>query len=196
MEDNNTILNDRNGEQDTVQQDFYWDAQKAIEKADEPMNFEVHMQVVSFLIGAEEYAIDILYIHEINNIVKITRVPNTPDFIKGVINLRGNIVPVVDLRKKFGLPSKKIDEESKLIVIEMEQKLVAIIVDAVLQTLRIQKNDIELATDMILGISRNYIQGVAKYQGRLVILLKLSQALLDEEEDGEEDREKEEELIK
>lgn len=154
------------------------------EENGEQINFEDHMQVVSFLVGNEEYAIEILFIHEINRITQITPVPNTPTFIRGIMNLRGNVIPVVDLREKFGLSPKEFDEESRIIVVEMEEKLVAIIVDSVYQTLRIRKNDVELAADMITGISGNYIKGVAKYKDRLVILLKLSQVLLENEEEA------------
>ncbi len=151
-------------------------------------NFDDYIQVVSFLVGEEEYGIEILYIHEINKIAHITRVPNVPRFIKGIMNLRGNVIPVVNLREKFGLREKAYDENSRIIVVELEQKLVAFIVDAVQQTLRIRKVDVEMAAEMIDGISKDYISGVAKYQDRLVILLQLSHRLLEEITEADDDR--------
>lgn len=151
------------------------------------VNFDDYIQVVSFLVGEEEYGIEILYIHEINKVGQITRVPNVPFFIKGIMNLRGNVIPVVNLREKFGLRSKEYDDDTRIIVVELNQKLVAFIVDSVNQTIRVRKADVEMASDMIDGISKDYIAGVAKFQNRLVILLKLSQKLLkdSEEESGE-----------
>jgi chemotaxis signal transduction protein len=151
------------------------------ESQDDIMNFEEHIQVVSFLIAGAEYAIEILYIQEINKIPKITRLPNVPHFILGIMNLRGNVIPVVDLRRKFGHPPKEFDEESRAIVVEISQKQVALLVDEVHQSLRIRKSEVEFTTEMISGISADYILGVAKYKNRLIIMLKLGDVLLEEQ---------------
>ena len=98
------------------------------------------MQLVSFKLGSEEFGIDILKVQEINRIVEITHVPKSPDFVEGIINLRGKVIPIIDLRKKFGLEQKEYTKNTRIIVIELEGgRITGFIVDSVSEVLRIPK---------------------------------------------------------
>ena len=139
------------------------------------------LQLVSFLIENEEFGVDILNVQEIIRPVDITRVPNAPAFVEGVINLRGRIVPVVDLRKRFNLPRRERDKNSRIIVVELRDKIVGFMVDAVREVLRVDAGVIEPPPELAIGIDAHYITGVAKLDDRLLILLDLERILTDEE---------------
>lgn len=139
------------------------------------------MQLVSFVIESEEFGIDILKVQEIIRPVDITRVPNAPSFVEGVINLRGRIVPVVDLRKRFGLAEREQDQHIRIIVVELIDKVVGFMVDAVREVIRVDRSVIEPPPDLAIGIDTHYIKGVAKLDDRLLILLELEEVLSAEE---------------
>ncbi|MDQ7040275.1 MAG: chemotaxis protein CheW [Rhodothermus sp.] len=139
------------------------------------------LQLVSFLIEKEEFGVDILNVQEIIRPVDITRVPNAPAFVEGVINLRGRIVPVVDLRKRFNLPQRERDKNSRIIVVELGDKIVGFMVDAVREVLRVDASVIEPPPELAIGIDAHYITGVAKLEDRLLILLDLERILSEEE---------------
>ena len=140
------------------------------------------LQLVSFCIENEEFGIDILNVQEIIRPVDITRVPNAPGFVEGVINLRGRIIPVIDLRKRFGLVPRATDKHTRIVVVEMMDKVVGFMMDAVKEVLRVSPAVIEPAPDLALGIDAHYIRGVAKLDDRLLILLDLEEVLSTEEE--------------
>lgn len=139
------------------------------------------LQLVSFLIENEEFGVDILNVQEIIRPVDITRVPNAPAFVEGVINLRGRIVPVVDLRKRFNMSQRERDKNSRIIVVELDDKIVGFMVDAVREVLRVDTNVIEPPPELAIGIDASYITGVAKLEDRLLILLDLERILSEEE---------------
>jgi len=139
------------------------------------------LQLVSFFIGSEEYAVDILYVQEINRMSHITKVPNAPDFINGVINLRGRVIPVVDLRLKFGMMKKEDDKNTRIIVIEINAKTVGFLVDSVNEVLRISKDVTEPPPELAMGINSEYIKAVGKLEDRLLILIDLEKILSKEE---------------
>jgi purine-binding chemotaxis protein CheW len=139
------------------------------------------LQLVSFTIGQEEFGLDIQRIQEINRIVDITRVPNSPDFVSGVINLRGKVIPVVDLRKRFGFPPKESDKNTRIIVVELADMVVGFVVDAVREVIRIPKNITEPPPSIVAGIGSEYISAVAKLENRLLILLDLERILHEKE---------------
>jgi purine-binding chemotaxis protein CheW len=148
-------------------------------------NYEEALQLVSFKIGNEEFGVNILQVQEINRPTQITHVPNIPDFIEGVINLRGKIVPVVNLRKKFGLGEKEYDKNTRVIVVELNNKIVGFIVDSVSEVLRISKKVVEPPPELISsGIDSEYITGIAKLDDRLLILLDLEKVLSAEEKES------------
>jgi purine-binding chemotaxis protein CheW len=136
------------------------------------------LQLVSFHLGEEEFGVDILRVQEINRMREITRVPDSPDYVQGVINLRGQVVPVVDLRKRFGLPHKENDKDTRIIVVEIFGKIIGFIVDSVNEVLRIPANITESPPSLVAGSDKNYITGVGKLNDRLLILLDLEKILV------------------
>jgi len=139
------------------------------------------LQLVSFNIGQEEFGLGIQSIQEINRMVEITRVPNSPEFVTGVINLRGKVIPIINLRKRFGFPPKEDDKNTRIIVVELGGMVVGFTVDAVSEVLRIPKNITEPPPSMVAGIGSEYITAVAKLENRLLILLDLERILKDKE---------------
>ncbi|MEN6460473.1 MAG: chemotaxis protein CheW [Syntrophomonas sp.] len=135
------------------------------------------VQVVAFQLGNEEYAVDILNVQEINRMLHITRVPRANQFIEGVINLRGNIVPVINLHKKFQLPVFGDEEEKRIIVFQFEDIGVGIIVDKVSEVLKITDSQIEEAGNVYKSFDSEFIKGIAKVDDRLLILLDLQKML-------------------
>lgn len=131
------------------------------------------LQLVSFRLGDEEFGINILQVQEINRMLQITSVPNAPEFVDGVVNLRGRIIPVVDLRTRLTMPRKEFDSKSRIIVVELKDQTVGFTVDEVSEVLRISKNITEPPPAMVSGINSDYITAVAKMEDRLLILLDL-----------------------
>lgn len=141
------------------------------------------LQLVSFVIDGEEFGIDILKVQEIIRPVPITRVPKAPPFVEGVINLRGRIVPVIDARRRFGLPARAADDDSRIVVVELEDRTVGFVMDAVREVIRVDRSVIEPPPELAVGIDADYIRGVAKLDDRLVILLDVERVLADDELD-------------
>ncbi len=135
------------------------------------------LQLVSFHIGDEEFAVDILNIQGINRMMEITKVPNSPDFVEGIINLRGQVIPVIDLRRRLGLPSVTPDKSTRIIVVEIQSKIIGFIVDSVNEVLRISKSIIEPPPVMVANIESEFITAVGKLEDRLLILLDLEKVL-------------------
>lgn len=135
------------------------------------------LQLVSFVVGAEEYAIPILAVQEINRMMSITRVPQSPPFVEGVINLRGKVIPVVDLRKRFGMTVSEATGDERIIVVEIqgqtEARVIGFTVDKVNRVLRIGSEIVEPAPAMACGADSEYVQGVGKLDEGLLILLSL-----------------------
>ena len=131
------------------------------------------LQLVTFKLGAEEFALDILVVQEINRRAEITMVPKTPEFVEGVINLRGKIVPVLDLRKRFGLSRREFTGQSRIIVVNVAHRALGLIVDSVSEVLRIPAHAVEPPPPLVAGVDAAYIKGVGKFEDRLLILLDL-----------------------
>lgn len=140
-------------------------------------------QLVSFVVENEEFGVDILKVQEIIRTVEITRVPKSPSFVEGVINLRGKIVPVIDLRRRFGIEKRVHDGDTRIIVVELPDKVVGFLVDKVKEVIRVEKSVIEPPPELTMNINANYITGVAKLQDRLLILLDLDKVLSTEEQE-------------
>ena len=139
------------------------------------------LQLVSFKIGNEEFGVDILNVQEINKMTQITKVPNSPDFVEGVINLRGRVIPVIDLRTRLHLVRKQYDKDTRIIVVEINKKTIGFIVDAVSEVLRIPTNITEAPPAIVSGIDSEFIKSVGKLEDRLLILIDLNKILLQEE---------------
>ena len=131
------------------------------------------VQLVTFKLGNEEFALDILKVQEINRIVEITKVPKAPDFVEGVINLRGRVIPIVDIRKKFHLNIREATKETRIIVVNIMNKTIGLIVDSVSEVLRINSSTIQPPPPLIAGLDSDYIKGVGKLDERLIILLDI-----------------------
>lgn len=135
------------------------------------------LQLVSFRLDEEEFGVDILKVQEIIRMVDITRVPNSPDFVEGVINLRGRIIPVIGLRKKFGLAAREADKLTRVMVVDVDNRTIGFIVDAVSEVLRIPRSTVEPTPSMVSSVNTEYISGVGKLEDRLLILLDLNRLL-------------------
>jgi len=141
------------------------------------------LQLVTFRIGEEEFGVDILRVQEIIRMLEITRVPKAPDFVEGVINLRGKVIPIIDLRKRFGLTIKDHDKHTRIIVVEINDMVVGFVVDAVSEVLRIPADIVEPPPPVVAGVDSEYISGVGKLEDRLLILLDLNRLLNREEQE-------------
>lgn len=134
-------------------------------------------QLVTFGLGSEEFGIDIMLVQEIIRIPPITRVPKAPSYVEGVINLRGNVIPVVSLRNRFGMEQAEETDLSRIIVLQVHNKVFGIRVDAVTEVLRLDTDSIEPPPPVALGMDSHYIRGVGKIGERLLILLDLDQIM-------------------
>jgi purine-binding chemotaxis protein CheW len=137
-------------------------------------------QFVGFRLDNEDYAIAITKIQEIILMKPITRIPEVPAFIEGLINLRGSVIPIVNLRKRFGLAPRGVDDETRTIVVNIHDKTVGCIVDAVTQVMRINRDQIQPPPLSVLAISHQYIAGLARLEDRLLIVLDIDR-LFDEQ---------------
>ena len=135
------------------------------------------LQLVTFSIGSEEFGVDILKVIEIIRTMEITKVPKAPAFVEGVINLRGLVIPIIDLRRRFGLAEKAGDSDTRIIVIEINGMSVGFVVDSVSEVLRIPANTVEPAPPVVAGVDSDYISGVGTLEDRLLILLDLDKLL-------------------
>ncbi|MBD5641335.1 MAG: chemotaxis protein CheW [Desulfovibrio sp.] len=139
------------------------------------------LQLVTFSIGEEEFGVNILKVQEINRTMEITKVPRSPEFVEGVINLRGKVIPIIDLRRRFGLSSKPEDKDTRIIVIEINSVIVGFVVDAVSEVLRIPASTVEPPPPVVAGVESDYISGVGQLKDRLLIMLDLDKLLSTED---------------
>jgi len=136
-------------------------------------------QIVTFSLSQEEFGVDILLVQEIIRPAPITEVPNTPRFVEGVINLRGNVVPVIDLRKRLNIPTV----ETRIVIIELEKRVTGFVVDSVSKVITVPAGSVQSAPDMIMsGVESEYITGVCRIEDRLIILLDFSKILTTDEQ--------------
>ena len=139
------------------------------------------LQLVVFSLGREEFAVEVTQVREIMRMEEITRMPKSPHFVEGIINLRGQIIAVIDLAKRLNLESAERTGESRIIVVEAEDVKVGMIVDSVSEVLRVRMDAVEPSPTLAADISAAYLQGVVKQDNRLIILLDLAKVLsLDE----------------
>ena len=135
------------------------------------------LKVIIFRLKDEEYGVDVKQIKSIERMEHITRVPNTPPFVKGVINLRGVVIPIIDLRKRFGIELKEYNESTRIIIVNVDGMEVGLIVDAANDVIDIPVSGIEPPPKVVGGIETKYLRGVAKLSNRLLILLNLDKVL-------------------
>ena len=139
------------------------------------------LQLVIFRLAKEEYGLPITKVQEINRLVPITKLPQTPTFMEGIINLRGRIIPVIDLRKRFSLPADEQSEDNRIIIVEVNGQTVGIIVDAVTEVVRLAGASVEPPPPTFI-LDAQYIHGVGKLEERLLILLDIDKILTSQEE--------------
>ena len=135
------------------------------------------MHIVGFRIGKETFGVPIALVHEIVRVPEITAVPDAPACVEGVINLRGRIISVVDLRKRFGEKEAARNKKNRILVAEVDGKLVGLVVDAASEVLKIPHSDIDKAPQVYEENELNYVTGVGKLNGRLIILVDMSKIL-------------------
>ncbi|NUM35730.1 MAG: chemotaxis protein CheW [Candidatus Brocadiae bacterium] len=139
---------------------------------------EKYLQVVTFMLGEEEFAFEISHVKEVIRLPVMTKVPKAKDFIEGVINLRGNVIPIIDLRKRFHFESHFDPRTTRIIILEIESIMVGGIVDAVLETKTLESSCIEPPPTAVMGgMESEYIYGVAKLEDRLISLLNIDKLL-------------------
>jgi Chemotaxis signal transduction protein len=139
-------------------------------------------QIVIFALGSEFFGADIAKVESIIKIQSITQLPHAPNFVEGVTNLRGKVLPVIDLRKRFGLPAQQTDKNSRIIVVSVDQIEVGMIVDEVSEVLSVPEGSVEATPAIVATVDSSFIKGIAKIEQRLVILLDLPQVLSTKEQ--------------
>lgn len=132
---------------------------------------ENNNQYVIFKLQDEDYGIPINYVETIEKVTEITRVPNAPYYVKGVVNLRGEVVPVIDLRKRFQFPSVELTEESRIIILSIDDIIVGILVDSSSEVLTIENESIDHASNLINTFDDDYINGIGKVAERMIIMV-------------------------
>jgi purine-binding chemotaxis protein CheW len=138
-------------------------------------------QLVVFRLGTEEFGVDISQVREIIRVGDITRIPGSPRYVDGVINLRGQVTTVVNLRNRLGLDGKAMDGNARIMILEVDKNIVGVIVDSVTEVKNLTRPQIETLSDALSStVSSKYIQGVGKLDGRLLILVDLKQVIKDD----------------
>ena len=139
------------------------------------------MQWVTFRLGDEKYGINVMQVQEVLRVAEIAPVPGAPSYVLGIINLRGNVVTVIDTRNRFGLMSRDTDDSSRIVIIETASHIIGILVDSVAEVVELRSSDIETAPNVGNEETSRYIQGVTSRDNELLILVDLNRFLSDEE---------------
>jgi purine-binding chemotaxis protein CheW len=149
----------------------------------EPMSREEGMQLVTLMLGAEEYGLPITDVQEVMRFrtVRVTEIPNAPAFTLGVMNLRGRVVPVVDMHERFQLPEVSLEREARVVIVGVEGRTVGLIVDAVVEVVRVDPDDLEPLPDLAGGVNADYVRGIVRVDDRMVIVLDIERVFSAEE---------------
>jgi len=139
------------------------------------------LQQVIFRLDHEEYGLNIMQVNGIEKYQEVVKVPNAPKYIEGIINLRGEVLPIYSLRKKFNLELKEINDDTKIIVVNTNDMMIGFVVDSVTEILQIEEDTIEPAPKIVTGVNRKYIKSVAKQEDRMIILIDIDLIVSDEE---------------
>ena len=141
------------------------------------------LQWVTFKLQEETYGINVMQVQEVLRYTEIAPVPGSPDYVLGIINLRGNVVTVIDTRSRFGLEPAEVTENSRIVIIEAEKQVIGILVDSVAEVVYLKSSEIDTAPNVGTEESARFIQGVSNREGELLILVDLNKLLSDEEWD-------------
>ncbi len=144
------------------------------------MNQYGNLQLITFQLAEEEYGINILKVEEIQRMkeISLTKVPQAEEYIEGIVNLRGNVIPVVNLRKRFALGEKKMDKQTRIIVVNINDRSLGFLVDRVNEVIDVEKEAINVPPQEIVKIDSSFIQGIVRYDERLVIMLDIENILI------------------
>jgi purine-binding chemotaxis protein CheW len=155
----------------------------ALVKVDGTTQNDELIQLVSFMLDNEEYGVEVLKVREIIRMPGITRMPNTPQYVEGIINLRGKVIPIISLRKRFGLVEIENDSHTRIIIMDVSGTLNGFIVDAVSEVIRIHSSDIQPPPSLVTsgGIGREFISGVYNHAERLLIIMDIDRMFSDDE---------------
>jgi purine-binding chemotaxis protein CheW len=156
------------------------DTKRAGKSENELFHNDGMIKYVTFFLEGEEYALPISHVQEIMRVGEITRVPNSPKHVKGVMNLRGKIIPVIELKKRLSLGEAIIDKNSRIVVVENGPKVMGLMVDKVAQVMNITAEQIDKAPDEVVQVQESYIKGVGKIDERMIILLDLEKIIVKE----------------
>jgi len=139
-----------------------------------------NLQLITFQLAEEEYGINILKVEEIQRMkeISLTKVPQAEEYIEGIVNLRGNVIPVVNLRKRFALGEKKMDKQTRIIVVNINDRSLGFLVDRVNEVIDVEKEAINVPPQEIVKIDSSFIQGIVRYDERLVIMLDIENILI------------------
>jgi len=135
-------------------------------------------QYVVFKLNKEEFGLEISSVREISPYMEITQLPNSSDYIKGVVNFRGKVIPLIDLKKKFNLENTNITQNTRIIIVNINEKESGLIVDEASKISRIQDEDVEVISDIITDVNKKYLTGVAKLENGMVIIIDLKSIIL------------------
>lgn len=140
------------------------------------------LQLVSFELGSEEFGVDIALVQEIVRLPEITKVPGAPEFVEGVVNLRGKIIPVIDLRRRFRMPARQESRSTRIVIMSLESRTIGIIVDGVREVLRVSSDAIDATPEMVVStLDASFLTGIVKLEGRLLLLLDVTHVLQEHE---------------
>ena len=181
MQEHNDVTLPPSGLAEDILSRFVGDAQQELDATATAVAAQQEEQLhhlVTFSLGREEYGVEISSVQEIIRATDITPVPGAPVHVRGVINLRGKIIPVVDLRSRFRMPPGEATDARRIIVIELNGKRLGMQVDAVSQVIKLSSAIIEEIPEEAITLDQNFISGVAKLEGRLIVILDLNRALL------------------
>ncbi|HSG51605.1 MAG TPA: chemotaxis protein CheW [Rheinheimera sp.] len=142
---------------------------------------DIVLQWVTFKLQEETYGINVMQVQEVLRYTEIAPVPGSPDYVLGIINLRGNVVTVIDTRSRFGLEPAEVTENSRIVIIEAEKQVIGILVDSVAEVVYLKSSEIDTAPNVGTDESARFIQGVSNRDGELLILVDLNKLLSDEE---------------
>lgn len=159
---------------------------QALVKVDESAKLDELIQLVSFMLADEEYGVEVLKVREIIRMPTITKMPNVPNHIEGIINLRGKVIPIISMRRRFNLMENENDTQTRIIIMDVAGSLTGFIVDAVSEVIRIHSSEIQPPPAMMRsgGIEQEFITGVFNHAERLLIIMDIDRMFSDDERDS------------
>ncbi|MBC8017002.1 MAG: purine-binding chemotaxis protein CheW [Verrucomicrobia bacterium] len=161
-------------------------ATNALVKLDDAATHDELIQLVSFMLADEEYGVEVLKVREIIRMPTITKMPNTLQYVEGIINLRGKVIPIISMRKRFGLQENENSSQTRIIIMDVAGSLTGFIVDGVSEVIRIRSSEIQPPPSLVLsgGIGQEFITGVFNHAERLLIIMDVDRMFSDEERDS------------